>query len=77
MGYEDEPTLRCVSDYYDPDGSIPYRDVEDFLDMCRDAAFRIPTLERRGRNGNWYEVDPGRGSLQNYDEPVLVPWVDE
>jgi len=36
--------LRCVSDSYDTDGSVPYDSLEDFLAMCDEIHGGRPEL---------------------------------
>lgn len=48
--------LYCIHDAYDPDGSIPYANVEEFLSMCDDAFGRRPELTETARNV-WTDAD--------------------
>ena len=55
-------SLKCVSDLYDQDGSVPYASVEDFLAMCEMVFCMTPALTQR--NDVW---------VDEYGTTVLVP----
>ena len=53
LQYRDGPRYLCVSDAYDPDGTVPYEDVQDFLDVCQSCFGSEPVLREQG--GCYYD----------------------